>query len=229
MRRINKGKSFIVFLMSEKEILKEIAEGILDFNLDNIQNLIKRGLSEGLSPNQILMEGMVKGLEIVGQKYEAKEYFLAELIMAGETMKTGMEIISPYLKSDDLKKRGTVVIGTVEGDLHDIGKNIVSTLLSSSGFDVHDLGVDVPADKFIEKVKETKADVLALSALLTTTMLEMGNIVEKLRTEGIREQVKVILGGAPLSAEYAEDIGADAFASGAITGVETIKKLIADK
>jgi len=144
-------------------------------------------------------------------------------------MKTGMEIISPYLKSDDLKKRGTVVIGTVEGDLHDIGKNIVSTLLSSSGFDVHDLGVDVPADKFIEKVKETKADVLALSALLTTTMLEMGNIVEKLRTEGIREQVKVILGGAPLSAEYAEDIGADAFASGAITGVETIKKLIADK
>ena len=229
MHRINKGKSFIVSLMSEKEILEEIAEGILDFNLDNIQNLIKKGLSEGLSPNQILMEGMVKGLEIVGQKYEAKEYFLAELIMAGETMKTGMEIISPYLKSDDLKKTGTVVIGTVEGDLHDIGKNIVSTLLSSSGFEVHDLGVDVPADKFIEKVKETKADVLALSALLTTTMLEMGNIVEKLRTEGIREQVKVILGGAPLSAEYAEEIGADAFASGAITGVETIKKLIADK
>ena len=171
----------------------------------------------------------MKGLEIVGKKYEAKEYFLIELIMAGETMKTGMEIIAPHLKSDDLKKTGTVVIGTVEGDLHDIGKNIVSTLLFSSGFEVHDLGVDVPADKFIEKVKETEADVLALSALLTTTMLEMGNIIEKLRTEGIREQVKVILGGAPLSEEYAEEIGADAFASGAITGVETIKKLISDR
>lgn len=210
--------------MSKEEILKEITTGILEFNIDGIKDLIKRGMAAGISPYEILTEGMAKDLDIVGKKYEEREYFLTELIMTGETMKTGMEVLAPYLKVGDTKRAGTVVIGTVKGDLHDIGKNIVVTLLSASGFEVHDLGIDVSAEKFVEKVKETKADTIALSALLTTTMIEMENIIKVLEREGIRNKVKVIVGGAPLSGKFAKKIGADTFAPDAIKGVEILKK-----
>lgn len=211
----------------KEEILKKITDAIIEFDKDRIKNLVKKGLDLGISPYQILTEGMTKGLTIVGEKYERKEYFLAELVMAAETMKAGMEVLTPYLKAEEVDRRaGIVVIGTVKGDIHDIGKNIVVTLLSSAGFEVHDLGVDVPAEKFVEKVKETGADILAMSALLTTTMVEMENVIRLLEKEGLRCKVKVIVGGAPASEEFAKRIGADVYAPDALEGLKICKNLV---
>jgi len=212
--------------MSKKEgFLKEISNAIVEFNIDGIKDLIKKGMASGVTPYEILTEGMAKGMDIVGKKYEEKEYFLAELIMAGETMKTGMEVLAPHLKTSDMKRAGVVVIGTVKGDLHDIGKNVVVTLLSSAGFEVHDIGVDVPAEKYAEKVKETGANIVAMSALLTTTMVEMESVIKLLEKQGLRKKVKIIVGGAPLTEEFAEKIGADAYAPDAVKGLEICRSL----
>ena len=192
--------------------MEKISKAIVEFDIDNIKNLVNQALEAGIPALDIVTKGMAKGMEIVGKKYEEKEYFLAELIMAGEVMKTGMEVLEPHLKATPVGRKGVVVIGTVKGDLHDIGKNIVITLLKSSGFEVHDLGVDVDAQRFVEKVKETNADILALSALLTTTMVEMENVIKALKEASIRDKVKVIVGGAPITEEFASKIGADAFA-----------------
>jgi 5-methyltetrahydrofolate--homocysteine methyltransferase len=172
------------------------------------------------------MEGMSKGMEIVGKKFEEGEFFLSDLIMAGETMKAGMEVLKPHLKAGQVKSMGRVVIGTVKGDIHDIGKNIVSTLLSSAGFEVHDLGVDVDVDRFVKAVQEFKAHILAMSALLTVTMPYMEEVIKAVEKAGIRSQLKIIVGGAPLSEDYAKRIGADAYAEDAVTGVEKCKKLM---
>jgi 5-methyltetrahydrofolate--homocysteine methyltransferase len=168
-------------------------------------------------------------MEVVGEKYERNEYFLAELIMAGETMKEGMKTLEPHLKAGELKRVGKVVIGTVRGDLHDIGKNIVATLLSAAGFDVIDLGVDVPPEKFVEAVKENSPDIVGMSALLTTTMVEMEDIIKELKKAGLRDKVKVIIGGAPITREYAEKIGADAAARDAVEGVNICKSWMAKR
>jgi len=209
--------------------LEKISKAIVEFDIDNIKNLVNQALEAGIPALDIVTKGMAKGMEIVGKKYEKKEYFLAELIMAGEVMKTGMEVLEPHLKATPVGRKGVVVIGTVKGDLHDIGKNIVITLLKSSGFEVHDLGVDVDAQRFVEKVKETNADILALSALLTTTMVEMENVIKALKEASIRDKVKVIVGGAPITEEFASKIGADAFAVDAVQGVQKCKEMIAQK
>ncbi|RLI22176.1 cobalamin-binding protein [Candidatus Bathyarchaeota archaeon] len=215
--------------MGKEEILEKISKAIVEFDIDNIKNLVNQALEAGIPALDIVTKGMAKGMEIVGKKYEEKEYFLAELIMAGEVMKTGMEVLEPHLKATPVGRKGVVVIGTVKGDLHDIGKNIVITLLRSSGFEVHDLGVDVDAQRFVEKVKETNADILALSALLTTTMVEMENVIKALKEASIRDKVKVIVGGAPITEEFASKIGADAFAVDAVQGLQKCKEMIAQK
>ncbi|HDN62846.1 MAG TPA: cobalamin-binding protein [Candidatus Bathyarchaeota archaeon] len=215
--------------MGKEEILEKISKAIVEFDIDNIKNLVNQALEAGIPALDIVTKGMAKGMEIVGKKYEKKEYFLAELIMAGEVMKTGMEVLEPHLKATPVGRKGVVVIGTVKGDLHDIGKNIVITLLKSSGFEVHDLGVDVDAQRFVEKVKETNADILALSALLTTTMVEMENVIKALKEASIRDKVKVIVGGAPITEEFASKIGADAFAVDAVQGLQKCKEMIAQK
>lgn len=209
--------------------MEKISKAIVEFDIDNIKNLVNQALEAGIPALDIVTKGMAKGMEIVGKKYEEKEYFLAELIMAGEVMKTGMEVLEPHLKATPVGKKGVVVIGTVKGDLHDIGKNIVITLLRSSGFEVHDLGVDVDAQRFVEKVKETNADILALSALLTTTMVEMENVIKALKEASIRDKVKVIIGGAPITEEFASKIGADAFAVDAVQGLQKCKEMITQK
>lgn len=209
--------------------MEKISKAIVEFDIDNIKNLVNQALEAGIPALDIVTKGMAKGMEIVGKKYEEKEYFLAELIMAGEVMKTGMEVLEPHLKATPVGRKGVVVIGTVKGDLHDIGKNIVITLLKSSGFEVHDLGVDVDAQRFVEKVKETNADILALSALLTTTMVEMENVIKALKEASIRDKVKVIVGGAPITEEFASKIGADAFAVDAVQGLQKCKEMIAQK
>lgn len=210
-------------MSSREEILAKLRDCIVNFDIEGIKDAAEEALRSGISAYEAIMEGMAKGMDIVGKKYEEGEYFLAELIMAGETMKEGMKVLEPHLKKGELTKLGKVVIGTVEGDLHDIGKNIVVTLLSASGFEVIDLGVDVPAEKFVEAVREHKPDILGMSALLTTTMVNMKKVVEALKEAGLRDSVKIIIGGAPITEEFAKEIGADAFAPDAVQGVEICK------
>ena len=206
-------------MSKEEEILTRLRDAIVNLDIEGVQKAAKDALEAGIPAYKAVIDGMAKGMEIVGQKYEDGEYFLAELIMAGETMKEGMAVLEPHLKAGDMKTAGKVVIGTVRGDLHDIGKNVVVTLLKAANFDVIDLGVDVSAEQFVEAVKKHNPDIVAMSALLTTTMIEMENIIEELKKNGLRDKVKVIIGGAPITPEYAEKIGADAAARDAVEGV----------
>jgi 5-methyltetrahydrofolate--homocysteine methyltransferase len=206
---------------SEKEILLKLRDAIVNLDIDGVKKASEEAVSSGIPAYKAVVNGMAKGMEIVGQKYEDGEYFLAELIMAGETMKEGMTVLEPYLKAGDIKSAGKVVIGTVRGDLHDIGKNIVMTLLKAANFDVVDLGVDVSAEQFVEAVKKNSPDIVAMSALLTTTMIEMEGIVKELKKAGLKKKVKIIIGGAPITPEYAKKIGADAAAKDAVEGVRT--------
>ncbi|MEM2913634.1 MAG: corrinoid protein [Candidatus Bathyarchaeia archaeon] len=216
-------------MVNKEEILVRIRDAIVNLDIDNIGRLCEEAVGAGVPAYEVVMEGMAKGMEVVGEKYERNEYFLAELIMAGETMKEGMKALEPHLKAGELKRTGKVVIGTVRGDLHDIGKNIVATLLNAAGFEVIDLGVDVPPEKFIEAVKENSPDIVGMSALLTTTMIEMEGIIKELKKAGLREKVKIIIGGAPITKEYAEKIGADAAARDAVEGVNICKSWMARK
>lgn len=163
-------------------------------------------------------------MEIVGQKYEAKEYFLTELLGAGQVMNEGMEELRPHLEAAKVKHIGKVVLGTVEGDLHDIGKNTVKMLFTATGFGVYDVGVDVSPTKFVEKVKETDAGIVGMSAMLTVTMPAMKAVIEELRKSGLRQKVKVIIGGSPVTDEFAKEIGADYAANDAAEGVRICKQ-----
>lgn len=216
-------------MVNKEDILVRIRDAIVNLDIDNIGRLCEEAVGAGVPAYQVVMEGMAKGMEVVGEKYERNEYFLAELIMAGETMKEGMKALEPHLKAGELKRTGKVVIGTVRGDLHDIGKNIVATLLNAAGFEVIDLGVDVPPEKFIEAIKENSPDILGMSALLTTTMIEMEAIIKELKKAGLRNKIKIIIGGAPITKEYAEKIGADAAAKDAVEGVNICKSWMARK
>ncbi|KYH40176.1 MAG: corrinoid methyltransferase [Candidatus Bathyarchaeota archaeon B26-2] len=209
-----------------KDILEKIKEAVVNLDIDNIPKLCKEAVEAGIPAYKVVTDGMAKGMDIVGQKYEANEYFLAELIMAGETMKEGMKVLEPYLKTGEMKPIGKIVVGTVRGDLHDIGKNIAATLLKSAGFDIVDLGVDVSPEQFVDAVRQNNPDILAMSALLTTTMVEMENTIKALKEAGLREKVKIILGGAPITPEYAKKIGADAAAKDAVDGVNICKSWV---
>jgi len=215
--------------MREKEILSRLRESIVNLDIEGTKQACQDALAVGIPPVKAITEGMGKGMNIVGEKYEAGEYFLSELIMAGEVMKEGMKILEPHLKDTEIKKLGKVVLATVKGDLHDIGKNIVATLLGAAGFEVIDLGVDVPAEKLLETVRMQKPDILAMSALVTTTMPEMENVIKQLKKAGQRRKVKVTVGGAPLTQGYAEIIGADAYAPDALAGVNICKKWISQR
>ena len=206
-------------MSKEEEILTRLRDAIVNLDIEAVQKAAKDAIEAGIPAYKAVIDGMAKGMEIVGQKYEDGEYFLAELIMAGETMKEGMAILEPHLKAGEIETAGKVVIGTVRGDLHDIGKNVVVTLLKAANFEVIDLGVDVSPEQFVEAVKKHNPDIVAMSALLTTTMIEMENVIESLKKSGLRDKVKIIIGGAPITPEYAEKIGADAAARDAVEGI----------
>ena len=212
--------------MKEEEILGRVRDAIVNLDIDGVQNACKEVIAAGIPAYKAVTDGMAKGMEIVGEKYENNEYFLAELIMAGETMKEGMKVLEPHLKAGEIKTIGKVAVGTVRGDLHDIGKNVVVTLLGAAGFDVIDLGVDVPSEKFVEAVKEKNPDIVGMSALLTTTMIEMESVIKALKDAGLRDKVKIIIGGAPITQEYAEKIGADEAARDAVQGVNICKSWV---
>jgi corrinoid protein of di/trimethylamine methyltransferase len=213
-------------MTKEKELLDGVRKAIVNLDFDGIKEASEKALTADIPAYKVVMQGMAKGMEIVGQKYEDGEYFLAELIMAGETMKEGMAVVEPHLETGDIESAGKLVIGTVRGDLHDIGKNVTITLLKAANFDVFDLGVDASPEQFVEAVKEHDADIVAMSALLTTTMVEMRKVIEGLENEGLRDKVKVIIGGAPITSEYASEIGADAAAIDAVDGVRICSDLL---
>ena len=208
--------------MDKQERLEKISEAITELDIDAIPELCKKAVEEGISANEILLNGMAKGMKVVGERYEAGEYYLAELIMAGETMKEGMKILEPYLKTSATRSAGKCVIGTAKGDLHDIGKNVFISLLKAQNYEVIDLGVDVSSSTFTEAVRDYKPKLLAMSALLTTTMGEMEKVIIELKRQGLRDGLKIIVGGAPLTQEYAEKIGADAAAHDAVEGVRIL-------
>jgi len=211
-------------MADENEILGRLRDAIVELDIPGLQEACKEAIATGIPAHRAVIEGMAKGMEIVGEKYEEGEYYLAELIMAGETMREGMVVLEPHLTAGAMSRAGKAVIGTVKGDLHDIGKNVFLTLLRAANYDVIDLGVDVSPEGFLEAVNEHNPDILAMSALLTTTMVEMENIVSKLENEGVRAGLKILIGGAPINDEYAQKIGADAAARDAVDGVRIVSQ-----
>jgi 5-methyltetrahydrofolate--homocysteine methyltransferase len=200
----------------------EISNAILSGNVYDIEEILQKRLETGAEP-MACIEAMMVGLDETGKLFESGEYFLPEMVMAADTFKTGMEVLTPHLAGKAREYKGTIVLGTVKGDVHDIGKNLVGFMLESSGFRVVDLGTDVDPKLFVETVKTNAADVLAMSALLTTTMLGMTNVMDELDKAGLRSGVKVIVGGAPLSKKFAEDIQADAYGANAPQALEIVK------
>ena len=195
----------------EMQELEKFAKFIETGDVERVRSLTEELLAKGITPSRIVEEGVVPGMDIVGQKYESGEYFLPELFMAGEAAKVVTAIIKPYLKKEGAKALGTVVIGTVFGDVHNVGKDLVASTLEGVGFKVTDLGVNVPAETFVEAAKKENADIVAMSALITTTMLNMKDVIKALNSGGIRSKVKVMVGGAPLDEKFAKEIGADAY------------------
>lgn len=210
--------------MSTEKILGHLRDAVVKFDIDGIGLIAQDALKQGVNAYEAVMKGLVKGMEVVGEKYEDQEIFLAELILAGETFKEGMKVLGAHLKNSDSWLRGRVVIGTVEGDVHDIGKNIVATLLQASGFEVYDLGVDVASDRFVAKAKEVSADVVAMSALLSTTFPNMKKVTEEIAKTKV--DVWTLVGGAPLNPDAARAIGADGYGRDAVEGVNTCKQWV---
>jgi corrinoid protein of di/trimethylamine methyltransferase len=208
------------------QLYGRISELLIAGNIEEIRNVAQQALDEGLQAKEILENGLLAGMDIVGQRFKACEMFIPEVLLSAKTMDAAMEILRPLLAESDTATGGTVVIGTVEGDLHDIGKDLVVMMLEGGGFKVVDLGNDVKSQVFVEAVKEHKANILGLSALLTTTMPKMRETIEAFQEAGIRNRIKVIIGGAPVTQEYADSIGADGYGADAVQGVELAKRLM---
>jgi 5-methyltetrahydrofolate--homocysteine methyltransferase len=204
--------------MSGAEVLERLKNSIVELNLDQTLVAAREALSSGLSPYD-LMEAMRVASNIVGEKFESCEYFISELVVAGSIMKAVTDLLKPHLSKGDVKYRGKVVIGSAPGDLHDIGKNLVAVSLIGAGFEVVDLGIDVSPDRFIQAVKDEQPNILGISALTSTTMMRIGEVIEALRSASIRGRVRVILGGAPLTEDFARSVGADAYAKDVVQGL----------
>jgi len=207
-------------------MLKKICDCVYNYETAEISGLVNAALAEGISAQDILQEGLMKAMEVVGESFKEGDYFVPEMLLAAKTMTEGLAIIKPLLLDDTgaAISRGKVVIGTVQGDLHDIGKNIVAMFIEGAGYDVFDLGIDVPTATFVEKVKEVGADFVCISAMLTTTMKHMKEIIDMLKEEGLYGKVKPMVGGAPITEKFAEDIGAN-YAFDAASAVTKLKEL----
>ena len=204
-----------------------LAEGVMAGDASVVESEVNKALHEGAEARDILVKGLIGSMSIVGERFRDGDMFLPEVLASADAMHKGLDIVTPLLAESDQMGLGKVVIGTVEGDIHDIGKRIVSFLLQGNGFEVIEFGVDIKGEGFIRAVKEHKPDILGMSALLTTTMTNMGKVIDLLKERGLRERVKVIVGGAPVNEEFAKSIGADGYAPEAGSAVELVKKLIA--
>lgn len=203
--------------------LNEIAENIVIGNAEKVKELTIKALDSGIDVLTILNDGLIKGIDIIGEKFKNYEVYLPGLIVASRAMKAGLEIIRPYLAKSGTKSPIRIAIGTVQGDTHDIGKNIVAAMLEGAGFDVNNLGFDVPPERFIEAIKNEGAQIVGMSALVTTNMLSMKETIDAIVEAGIRDKVKIIIGGAPVTQEYADKIGADGYAEDAVRAVELVR------
>jgi corrinoid protein of di/trimethylamine methyltransferase len=206
---------------------QKLYDAILHGDNDGAVEITKQVLGDGASPEELIDGGMIPAMAEAGRLFEEEEYFVPELLLAARAMKAALEILRPLLSETGAEAKGRVVIGTVKGDLHDIGKNLVSSMLEGAGFQVTDLGADVTPEQFVEAVKEKNADLLGLSALLTVTMPAMKTTIEELEKAGVRSGVKVLIGGAPLSNAYAQEIQADAYADNASAAVRVAQELMA--
>jgi 5-methyltetrahydrofolate--homocysteine methyltransferase len=212
--------------MSE-EIYEKLAQAVIDGEVDDVIELANQALDDGLDPLTCINEGLTKGIQRVGELFSSGEYFLPELIIGADVMKAGLDILEPAMLADQKREvAGKVVLGTVKGDLHEIGKTLVGTMLTANGFQVIDIGVDKSSADFIAAIKEEEATIVGASALLTTTMLQQKELVKAIEEAGLREQVKIMVGGAPVTASYANEIGADGYAEDAISAVDLARKLI---
>lgn len=208
------------------DILDAIFDGILDGDMGAVPKSVQAAVDEGLAPDVVLKEGMIAAMAEVGKLFEEGEYFVPEMLIAARAMQTGLGVLRPHLISSGVKPIGKVVIGTVQGDMHDIGKNLVGMMMEGAGFEVIDLGVDVKAEDFVTAVSENKADLVALSALLTTTMPMMESTIEVLNGAELDSPVKIMVGGAPVTSEFAKQIGASGFAADASQAASLAKSLI---
>ena len=208
-------------------ILDELKTRVIDMDVTGVVELTRKALGEGSSAEEILNKSLIPAMEIVGDEYEYGDRYIPEMLLSADAMKGAMNILRPVLVGSGVKMQGKVVIGTVEGDLHEIGMNLVSVMLEGAGFEVCNLGAEVPAEKFVKAVKEHEANLLGMSALLTTTMLNMKVVIEALQEAGMREKVKVMIGGAPVTQDYADEIGADGYASDAPSATELARQLSA--
>jgi len=216
-------------MTSKSDTIENLRKAVLDLDVDRVRAAAEEAVRLDIDPVEAIEEGLSKGVRTIGDRFAAGEAFLTELVMAGEAMKAGVEVFRPIIVERKLQRRSTgiVVIGTVRGDIHDIGKNIVAVMSEAAGFEVNDLGVDVPPEKFVDKTKESKAQIVAMSALLTVTTPEQKNTLQAIEKAGIRRSVKVAVGGAAVTAEWAREIGAEGYSDNAVDAVELFKKLVA--
>jgi 5-methyltetrahydrofolate--homocysteine methyltransferase len=207
--------------------LNNISEALQSGRAEKVRELVKQALNEDIIPKKILEEGLIRGMSIIGEKFKKNEVYVPEVLIAARAMHAGMDILKPKLTETGVKNLGKVIIGTVTGDLHDIGKNLVKMMLEGAGFEVIDLGVDVSAEKFVEAVKEHQPNIIGMSALLTTTMVNMVEVIKALEAAGLRDKVKIMIGGAPITQNYADQIGADGYSPDAASAVDKAKTFIA--
>jgi 5-methyltetrahydrofolate--homocysteine methyltransferase len=208
------------------EVLGKMAESLIAGKVEEVTDLTKQALDSNISSKDILEKGLLAGMEVVGKRFKANEMFIPEVLRCAKCMHGAMEILRPLLAETGVETAGTFVIGTVKGDLHDIGKNLVGMMFEGAGFKVVDLGIDLEPAAFVEAIKEHNASLFGMSALLTTTMPKMGETINAINEAGIRDQVKIMIGGAPVTAEFAKEIGADAYASNAASAVDKGKELL---
>jgi 5-methyltetrahydrofolate--homocysteine methyltransferase len=206
---------------------EELGKAVIAGQEQKVKELTQVAINEGVAPLSIINDGLIAGMNVVGQRFKVGDMFVPEVLMSARAMGAGVEMVKPLLLDGEITSKGTVVIGTVKGDLHDIGKNLVGMMLESSGYKVIDMGVDTSPEEFVAAIKEHKAQIVGLSALLTTTMLAMRDTIEVLKEQGIRNDVRVLIGGAPISQNFADEIGADGFAPDAASATELVGKLLA--
>ena len=214
-------------MRDEKEILQALADSLVKLDPKKAKATAEEAIKAGIPAFRAIDEGLANGMKVVSQKWDCEEYFLPELLLAADAMNAAIEVLKPHLKAEKAAVRGKVVLGTIQGDIHDIGKSIVNSMLLAAGFDVYDLGVDVPPKKFIEKIKEVDADLVGSSAFMTSTIRYQKDLEVALRGAGIRQKVVTMIGGVATSSRYAEEIGADGWAKNAAETVKTAKQLLA--
>lgn len=208
-----------------KEKFDELKNKLITGVQNDVHDLVKRLIDEGVEPQAILNDSLISGMDVVGEKFEKGEFFIPQVLFAARAMKAGMAILKPHLVSSDFKANGKIVIGTVKGDIHDIGKNLVSIMLEGAGFEVHDLGIDVSSEKFIEKALEVNANIIAMSSLITTSMIYMRKVIDDLMNSNLKG-VKTIIGGAPVTRNFSREIGASGYGDNSAEAVKLVKTLI---